>query len=483
MGQSDRQSPRLCTSYCVTLVGATPAVSENLEDAFRSIGGSLTFEIRCKPAAGDISYPMEAVHAIIFTPTNLTQATLADVDTLRSVTKLGTCRVYLLISPGSSPPPDTSPLDDFLQRTPTRGADAIAQQIIEFFREADDLNRRSTLLALRDRTCLGAYTLLRVLWPSSYIFAVLHILNATAIFAGREPWPGVLVNPYVVPAATFFGVSFIVHCIHAVVRNTLFGVRIVKRFNRGFALSAGALGLAVVATARSIVTVDHSAFRILTSVVLAMATYSFYMYARRTRAECSSLSQLQAAMADSRRRGEVLGAVGRQPFTPNAFPFLPFRAKTLFISYMHGSEWSTGTAVSIHRWASDHGFEVFLDRSTIPSGSVWRKYLLQAISECVCFIAVLDGQAAPTEWVLAESAYATLLRKSIGKPRLLLVARTNEGLVRLQQGPFGVIYMDMFQLPPERCPGAAILIADDDKLTAELILRSIEELRPMCLLR
>lgn len=481
--ESVKHVPRSAASFCVTLVGTTPAESDDLEDALHSTGGSLAFEIRREPSAASSSFPAEAIHAIVFTPTSLAQAMPADVDAVRAATKPGTCRVYLLVSPGASSPSGASRLDDFIQRTPTPSSDAIAEQIVGFFREADHLNRRSTLLALRDLTCLGAYKFLKVLWPLSYIFAVLHVLNATATVAGRAPWPGMLANPYVVPAAIFFGAFFVVHCIFVIVRNALFGMRIVKRINLEFALGMGAFGLAAVATARSIAALDESTLRILASAVLAMGAYLFYMYVRRIRAECSSLSQLQAVMADTPRRMEILKTVGRKPLTSGAFPFLPFRSKSLFISYMHGSKWSSETAAMIHRWTAEHGFEVFLDQSSIPPGSLWRQFLLRAISEYGWFVAVLDSETEATKWVLAESAYAALLRKSIGKPRILVVVRKTKGLAKLEQGPFGALYMDLFQLPPELCVGAGMLIVDHDELSAGLILRAMDQVRPMCLLR
>jgi hypothetical protein len=360
--------------------------------------------------------------------------------------------------------------------------DAVAEQIMAFFRDADALNRRSTLLGLRDVACLGAYRCLTVLWPLSYVFAALHVINTVAILMRRGPWPGVLASPYIVSAASFFGAFFIVHGVFVVVRHALFAARIVKRPNPGFALPAGGFGLAIAATAYSIAALNGSTFRLLASLALAASAYLVYMYARRVRAECTSLSQLQVAIADSRRRADVLNGVGRHPLTSGAFPLLPFRSRSLFISYMHGSEWSSQTADLIHRCCVEAGFHVWMDQSSIPSGSLWRQHLLRALSECGFFIAVLDDHAAETEWVLAESAYATLLRKSIGKPRILLVARNANGASRLQRGPFGVIYMDLFQLPPDRCPGARVLLADQEQLTPQVIQQALEGVPPMCLL-
>jgi hypothetical protein len=149
---------------------------------------------------------------------------------------------------------------------------------------------------------------------------------------------------------------------------------------------------------------------------------------------------------------------------------------------MHGSKWSCETAALIHRWTAERGFDVFLDQSSIASGSLWRQLLLRATSECGWFIAVLDGEMDPTDWVLAESAYAVLLRKIIGKPRILMVVRNAAQLARLRRSAFGVLYADVFHLPPERCFGASILVLGQDELTDELIFRAMKGVRPMCLL-
>jgi hypothetical protein len=467
----------------VTLVDFASPEATDFESALRRTAGSLGLTVRCERSASGASYRAAVIHAIVFSPRGLAQMTTQDVNVIRSATELGTCRVYLSIASGTAPLPEESRLDDFIQRTHTHGFATIAEEIITFFRQADSLNRRSTPLAFRDITCLVAYRLLKYLWPVSYVFAVLHTLNVATVLAGRGPWLGVHAGDYVVPASTFFGVVFIAHCIFVVVRNWLFGTRIVKRINSAFALGAAGFGMAAAATAYSIAVTDQSILRIFVSVILAVAAYGFYMYARRIRGECTSLSQLQAAMADPQRRDDMLSSIGGRGFGHSAFPLFPFRSKTLFISYMHGSQWSSETAILAHRWASKHELEVFLDRSTIPSGTLWRRSLLRAVSECGFFVAVIDGDAAVTEWVLAESAYAALLRKSIGKPRILLVVRNAKRIAKDENNPIRRIYLDVFQLPPARCLGAAILPVDDDhQLTEGCFLQALETVRPMCLL-
>ena len=140
------------------------------------------------------------------------------------------------------------------------------------------------------------------------------------------------------------------------------------------------------------------------------------------------------------------------------------------------------SAALSHKWASDNGYRVFLDRSSIPSGTLWRKYLLQAISECVFFVAIIDGSADYTEWVLAESAYAALLRKDIGKPRILLVVKNLQDITKNKQNPFHLNYLDLFNIPKEYCYGIGILSTDDNDLSAESFLQALKDIPPMSLL-
>jgi len=468
--------------FCVTLVAFDSPEAQDIEAVLRHAGGSLSFTIRRERSASGASYPAEVVHAIVFSLTGLVQATGADVDTVRSATKPGTCRVYLPSASGAASPPAAGGLDDFIQRTPAHDYAVIAEEIIAFFREADKLNRHSTPLAFRDMASLFAFRMLKFLWLVSYVFAALHALNAATVLWGRGTWLGALAPRYVVPASTFFGAFFIVHCIFVIGRNWLFEARIVKRLDIGFALGAAGFGLAAAATGLSVAAMDHSVFRISVSTFLAAGAYQSYMYSRRIRVECTSLSGLQAALADPQRRGEVVSSIGRQRFGHSAFPLFSFRSRSLFISYMHASQWSSKTAVLANQWASEYGFDVFLDRSTIPSGALWRQSLLRAISECGFFVAIIDGDAPTTEWVLAESAYAALLRKSIGKPRILLIVHKIHRIAETQLHPFRLLYLDVFQLPAANCYGAAILPVGPDQLSKERFLQALQAVRPMCLL-
>src|SRR5258708_3174541 len=100
---------------------------------------------------------------------SLARANTEDVEIIRAVTALGTCRAYLVAFDGSVGESHNSQLDEFIQRSPDHSVNTIAQQIIGFFREADALNRCSTHRGGRDAACLRMYPILSFLWDCSYI--------------------------------------------------------------------------------------------------------------------------------------------------------------------------------------------------------------------------------------------------------------------------------------------------------------------------
>jgi hypothetical protein len=469
-------------SFRVTLIGCTAAELRIVEDSLRRVKGPLSYETKSGPSITASSFPPGLIHAVAFTPASSTRLTAEDVENIRAATGIGTCRVYLVVFDSPVPESDISLLDEFIQKTSDHTANAVAEEIVAFFREADALNRGSTFRGIRDAACLRAYASLTLLWNCSYVFGVLHILNALMQLKRRELWPGVHVHPNVSLVAAFFGAFFIVISVSAIFRNALFSIRVMKQLSLEFPLLGGLFSLAAAATAYSIAGLGESTLRTLASSALAVAAYLIYMYSRRVRVECTSLSEVQAAMGEPQRRTEILARVGKSPLGSNAYPFFSFRSKSLFISYGHGSEWSRATAGFIERCADANGFQVFLDRSSIRSGSLWRQALLRSLSECGFFIAVLDGQFTATQWVLAESVYAAMLRKSIGKPRILAIVRNAEQLDMLRRGPFGILFMDVFNFRHELCDGGTILIAGDDELSEARVLQALSRIRPMCLL-
>ena len=77
--------------------------------------------------------------------------------------------------------------------------------------------------------------------------------------------------------------------------------------------------------------------------------------------------------------------------------------------------------------------------------------------------------------------HAASLRKSIGKPRILVIVRDAAQFDMLRDGPFGTLFMDLFD-PRGVHDGGGILIAGDDELSEGRIMQALSRIRPMCLL-
>lgn len=483
MLNSNTANARSTAACWVTLVDFSPSQASNFEDALRKFPDTSRIGVRCVKMVSDASFSAALIHAIVLAQKITAQMSKGDMDTLRSITKVETCRIYLLNEADSLASIEVGFLDEFIQRTRSCSLSEVANEIINFFREAGRINRISTILAFRDKVCIIAYNILKYLWPISYIFATAHILNALNEITGRGAWLSRHADDYLVTASTFFGAFFIVHFVVSIFRNCLFAIRFRNgRTFSAFAMEAVGFGTAVAATAYSVAITDPRIFRISICAVLIVAVYACYMYARRIRGECTSLSQLQVDISKPDRREDILKSTGEQRFGHSAFPLFPFKSRALFISYMQGSRWSSETADQVQDWATKHGFEVFLDRSSIPSGTRWRRLLLRAVSECVFFVAVIDGNSPITEWVLAESLYAAQLRKSIGKPRILLLVYNAQKIIKDRQNPIHLTYLDVFQLSPY-CWGAAILPVDaEHELTEQSFIFALKDIKPMSLL-
>src|SRR5438067_11120811 len=121
-------------------------------------------------------------------------------------------------------------------------------------------------------------------------------------------------------------------------------------------LGVGFFGIVEGATAYSVVGIERSTIGILVSFLLASAAYAGYMYARRIRAECTSLSELQTSMTDAKRQSEVLNDIGSRGLGSNVYPFCCFRSNSLFISYMHSAKCSRETADAVHKCMKVTGF-------------------------------------------------------------------------------------------------------------------------------
>jgi hypothetical protein len=469
-------------SFCVTLIGFPAAEFRAVEAALGRARGSLAYATRSVPSASGSPFQPSQVHAIAFTPESLTRVTAEDEEIIRRVTALGTCRAYVVAFEDHVADWNVSWLDEFIQRSPDHSANTVAQQIISFFSESDGLNRYSTHRGIRDAACLRMYPVLAFLWTCSYIIGTLHVLNATMHVKGHELWPGVHLYPEAQQVATFFGAFFILISVAAIVRNALYSVRVMKLVSLEFPLWATFFSFLVGATAYSIASLGESEMSILVPSVLGVAGYFSYMYCRRVRGECTSLSQLRAAMDEPHRLSALVDHIGKAPLGSTAYPFFSFRSRSLFISYWHSSGWSRATAEIIRQSTHGNGFDVFLDQSSIHSGSLWRQALLRSLSECGFFVTALDVHSAASGWVLAECLYAAMLRKSIGKPRILVVIPSTEQLDLLREGPFGILFRDLFDFRHAIRDGGSILIAGNDELSEARILQALSGIRPMRLL-
>lgn len=475
--KKNKQNP-----FCVTLISFSSKEEVDFKERLINVENSIRLSIRSEKKVSDTTYPDSVINAIAFNHEGLKLITNEDENIIRSASKLGTCRIYLVTRNSSKLAYENSRLDEFIQRTSQNSFEAIAQEIISFFREADQLNRRSTLFAFRDSLCLSTYKTLKNLWPVSYIAATILVLKGVITFMGLGFFQGFLLFNYLIPPLIFFGIFFVLQSIITISRNWLFRLLVARKLNFDFFIHIFGYLLACATTTYSILIIEQDLMLLCLFSALNIGLYLFYMYARRIQAELTSISGLQTKMTDKVQQINTLNNIGKEPFSPSSFPLLPFNQKTLFISYMHGSKWSSETAELTHKWANDSGYKVFLDRSTIPSGTLWRKYLLQSISECVFFIAIIDGDVDATEWVLAESAYAALLRKNIGKPRILLVVKNLQKITQNKQNPFYLNYLDVFNMPKEYCFGAGILSTDNNALSAESFLQALKDIRSMSLL-
>ena len=469
-------------SFCVTLINFGLSEEIDFKERLINIDKYFKLMVRSVKNVSDTIFEDSLVHAVVLNYDSLKSISDEDESVIRSASKLGTCRIYCVVQNDSVYSYESSRLDDFIQRTSQNSSETIAKEIISFFKEADQLNRRSTFLAFRDAMCLNAYKILKILWTVSYISTAFLFLNAVTTFMGYRIDQGFLLYKYSILPLTFFGIFFVIHSIITILRNWLFGLHIARKFNFEFVIGVSGYLVAIVVITYSILIIEQNFILLCFFLMLNIGLYNFYMYSRRIRAELTSISGLHTKMAEKVRQFDALKNIGKEPFTPSSFPWFSFNSKTLFISYMHSSRWSSETAALTHKWASENGYRVFLDRSTIPSGTLWRKYLLQSISECVFFVTIIDGDAEATEWVLAESAYAALLRKNIGKPRILLVIKNIQKITQDKQNPFHLNYLDLFEMPNEYSYGACILSTDNEVLSAEQFLLAMREIRPMSLL-
>ncbi|MBN2684291.1 MAG: toll/interleukin-1 receptor domain-containing protein [Pontiellaceae bacterium] len=471
--------------FCVTLVGFSDTGKGCFKEVLQNLSDAALHAIRCVESVAGTNFHPGCVHAIIFTPASLARIENDDVKAVQSAAELGTCRIYMVESSGDNSLSDNNPLNDFIQCSPLHGYKDIAKEIQTYFRDADRINRVSTLRAIRDKFSLAAYGILNHLWPVSYIVAALMVFDTGLVLFGKMSWLGQYLPTWVMSLFVFYASFYVVHCIRTILRNWLLGIRIAGRIDIQLVLGSIFFGFSAIATEYAMAQITPNMGWSVISLLLATLLISIYITCRRVRFECTSISSLQESLAGSERREMVLDSISKTRFNHESFPIFQFRSNKLFISYMHKTktQWSADSAEKVCEWAAAQGFEVFFDRSAIPPGSLWRQSLLRAVSECNIFVALLDGDVSATPWVLTESAYASLLRKSIGKPKTLLIINNPDQISTNRQNPFRRIYADVFECPPGQCFGASVLPVDETRaLTEARFMQGLDSVRPMSLL-
>lgn len=167
--------------------------------------------------------------------------------------------------------------------------------------------------------------------------------------------------------------------------------------------------------------------------------------------------------------------MGNEKFAMLGLPLISRVPRKIFISYTHQSRWSSDMADQTARFLRDDGMDVFLDKNSIPGGSLWKMYLLRGASECEWFFVIGDEQISPSNWVLAESAYVSILRKAIWKPRVVLVVWDVRLVTSLLNASLGMLHRDVrlgFGI------GSAVLGIGEGEFTND-ISRIIQDVGPL----
>ncbi len=117
-----------------------------------------------------------------------------------------------------------------------------------------------------------------------------------------------------------------------------------------------------------------------------------------------------------------------KPFSPLTCPLFPAPEPDVFISYARRSAWSSELASELHDALRANNVKVFLDRTSIPAGTSWRRALNERISDANVFVSLLDvdEKSLKRPYVAAELLAALLGRHHTHVPDILLL--THPGL-------------------------------------------------------
>jgi hypothetical protein len=428
------------------------------------------------------SLPLTNNLAIVLTHSGVNALPKKYATTLKSIIDSAQCRVYIVessITPlreGES----QKAIHSLIQDTPSKSPADIADKVIAFLQDAEKTADLENLKGIRDNFYIEYYERSKVLWPISYssILLIFAISLLPDLFA---PINGIINSIPFVMFLTFFSVFFLVHSVYMSTKNFLYSTVVL----RSLSLSVILIGLFLISLAVYAVrfiflsTQSWVAFGISSSA--ALLTYLYYLYALRIRAECTSLHEFLEDADDKVKKIETASRIGQIPLGPIAFPLVNITSKNIFISFTRRSAWSCENAFKLYKEFRELGWQVFLDESSIPFGAAWKQRLQRGVSECSYFLALLDIDKSDEGWVLAESMYAALLRKRIGKPIILLALKNDRQRHQLVNTTLFDIYQDILS-PSSRKLGGAFFVANGMPLSAELIQRELDAIKPMQLL-
>lgn len=442
------------------------------------------------------SFPLYTNNVIIFTCDGIEKLTKKAAKFLREFAEKVICRIYFIDFGNPISKDKLELIEEYIQRNKDHNLSMISDKVIQFLKECKDLAWLNNKLGIRDIICLWSFKFLKWFFLISYGVALIYaIIIIYPYFSDSTPfWTDLLSNPYVVTMGTFFGLFFCAHAIITIIRNSIFYNVVGKRVNLEFFIGIIFFMFATGLVFYSVIQIDKSYNRILISSGLAFFLHWFYVYSLKIRAECTSLSQIQNNISERNdgfhKREELAKIIGDYPLMSSAFPLFEKKSRNIYLSNMHKSDWSYNEAGKLHdelesiikkNKNSKKKNDVFLDRSSIEQGELWRRYLLRRLSECTEFVALLDGDyTEKSEWAFAESAYAVQLRKTIGKPKILLVFENEESLNKVRNSTLGKLYRDIFEIDNDSQLGSGILTKKE--LTALDIIKALENIKPMQLL-
>jgi hypothetical protein len=428
---------------CLTLIGIPAQQQLQIRGALESVLAKREeFTVRSANRIAELRYPAGSFHAVVIAVGSARSATVDDVDAVRQVARLGG-RV-LLLDPEESAPLGSLSLDDLIQRISPGDVFNVGRFVGSYFSEARALRDIETARARRDRICIKIDKKSGILWSLSYIAAGFHALHGFGVALNIEFFHIIMMNPYLAGFATLFGFFFVAHSIGIMLRHTsvrrIFG----QKLRGDFYAPVGFFTLVSGLTIYSISRLDVALLEVLICSALAVAAYAFCNYAYRIHLECTSLSDLQTKIGDPEQRRELFTHTGRLKFHPSSLPFFSCKSRSCFISYARDSVWSARISRKIEELLSGRGLTVFVDHTSMEGGASWRMSLMRGISECGWFLAIIDESKPHTDWVLAESAVAAVLRKYLWKPNIILVLEDVTLFDRLKSSPFAALYSDVF---------------------------------------